>query len=323
MNLDGARVLVAGGSGFLGVNLIRALGTTGCRIRASLHDRPGIAGLPAAEYVDADFTRMGDCQAAVEGVDVVFMCAANSSGAAAITSSPLSHVTPNVVMNAQLMEAAYHARVKKLIFISSAAAYPPSDRPVREEEMFAGDPDDVYFGAGWMKRYGEVLCRLYAEKLENPMSTLVVRASNCYGPYDKFDFARSHVTAALVRRVVERQSPLVVWGTGNDIRDLIYIDDFIEGMLLAVARDEQCLAINIASGLGVSVRQILDTILRVDGWRDPDIRFDSTKPTTIARRLVDVTLARERLGFTARTSLEDGLGRTVAWYRENRETWTK
>ena len=133
MTLDGARVLVTGGSGFLGANLIRALGTTGCRIRATLHDRPAVGGLPPAEYVHADFTRMDDCRAAVTGMDVVFMCAANTSGAAAITSSPLSHVTPNVVMNAQIMEAAHAAGVAS----SSSSAAPRSStdrRPSRRED---------------------------------------------------------------------------------------------------------------------------------------------------------------------------------------------
>ena len=120
--------------------------------------------------------------------------------------------------------------------------------------MFDGDPHDVYFAAGWMKRYAEVLCRTYAEKIPNPMPTVVVRPSNVYGPYDKFDFAVSHVTAALIRRVVERHSPLEVWGNGQDIRDLIYVDDFIEGMLAAFATDRPYLAVNICAGAGHSVR---------------------------------------------------------------------
>lgn len=322
--LDGANVLVAGGSGFIGSNLITRLSPLGCRIRATLHESPAVPALPGAEYVTADFTRMDDCRRAVDGMDVVFMCAANTSGAAVIASSPLSHVTPNIVMNAQLLDAAYHAGVKKFVFISSSVVYPPSGtRPVREEEAFAGDPPDVYFAAGWMKRSAEVLCRVYAEKIRAPMATLVVRPSNCYGPRDKFDPSRSHVTAAIVRRVVERQRPLVLWGTGNDIRDLIYIDDFIEGLLRAAAREDQFLAVNIASGEGVSVRRILDTVLRVDGWLDADVQFDDTKPTTVEARVIDVTLARERLGFTATTRLEDGLARTVAWYREHRGRWTK
>jgi GDP-L-fucose synthase len=324
MMLKGARVLVAGGAGFLGANLIKGLTKAGACVRATIHDRPAISEIGPVDYRHADLTRAEDCRAAVDGADVVFMCAANTSGAAVMTLSPLTHVTPNVLMNTLMLDAAYQARVKKFVFISSSAAYPPSDeRPVREDEMFTGDPYDVYFAVGWMKRCAEALCRVYAEKIPNPMATLVIRPSNCYGPYDKFDFSRSHVTSALVRRVVERQSPLVVWGTGDDVRDLIYIDDFVDAVLRATELPGRFLAINIASGCGYSIRQVLDTMLRVDGWSDADVRYDASKPRTIAARNLDVTLARERLGRVSPTSLEDGLARTLDWYRANRGTWTK
>jgi GDP-L-fucose synthase len=147
------------------------------------------------------------------------------------------------------------------------------------------------------------------------MPTVVVRPSNVYGPYDKFDFAVSHVTAALIRRVVERQNPLEVWGTGEDVRDLIYVDDFIEGMLAAFATDQSHLAINICSGTGHSVREILQKILAADRYDNADIRYDPSRPSTIPVRLMDNSAARKQLGFTANTSLEEGLGRTIQWYR--------
>jgi len=322
--LSGAKVLVAGGTGFIGVNLIQRLLPLGCRIRATLHNRPLLIQHDAIEYVQADLTMMPDCKRAVEGMDYVFMCAANTSGAAVMALTPLAHVTPNVVMNAQMLEAAYQAKVKKFIFISSSAAYPPSgDRPVREDEMFGADPYEVYYSVGWMKRYAEILCKIYAQKIKNPMPTLVIRPSNCYGPYDKFDFRTSHMTTALIRRVVERQNPLEVWGTGNDVRDLIYIDDLIDGMLLAMDKSQDYLAINIAAGQGYSVKQVLQTILEVDGYTDADVRFDLSKPSTIAIRLVDISLARDMLGFCPKVTLREGLGRTVAWYREHAAVWMK
>jgi GDP-L-fucose synthase len=207
--------------------------------------------------------------------------------------------------------------VKKFLFISSSAAYPPTgDRPVTEGEMWEGDPYDVYYSVGWMKRYAEVLCRIYATKIARPMATVVVRPSNAYGPHDKFDFATSHVTGALIRRVIERHDPLEVWGTAEDVRDLIYIDDLIDGMLLAVAREEPGFVVNLASGQGHSVRQVLQTLLDVDGYHDAEVRFDPSKPRTIPVRLVDTTRARQALGWQARTDLREGLRRTVAWYRQ-------
>ena len=183
--------------------------------------------------------------------------------------------------------------------------------------MFDGDPEEVYFPAGWMKRYAEILCRTYAEKIAKPMPTVVIRPSNVYGPYDKFDFAVSHVTAALVRRVAERQTPLQVWGTGEDIRDLIYIDDFVDGTLAAVSTDLPFLAVNICAGRGYAVREVLETLLDVDGFSDAQVTFDASKPSTVPVRLMDNGLARSLLGFEAKLSLAEGLKRTLAWYRND------
>ncbi len=317
--LRGAKVLVTGGTGFIGVNLMNRLLSLGCQVRATLHERPAVIQDDAIEYMQADLTSMEDCKRVVEGVDYVFMCAANTSGAAVMASTPLVHVTPNVVMNAQILEAAYFAKVEEFLFISSSAAYPPTgDRPVREDEMFEGEPYEKYYLVGWMKRYTEILCKIYAQKIKDPMPTVVIRPSNIYGPYDDFDFRTSHMMAALIRRVVERHRPLEVWGTGDDIKDLIYIEDFLDGMLLAFEKTTDYMAVNIGTGQGYSVKQVLQTIMEVDGYLDADVCFDPSKPTMIPIRLVDTSLAKERLGFQAETSLRDGIRRTVEWYRENR-----
>ena len=283
----------------------------------TLHSRKPQFEHPHLEYVSADLTQMADCRRVVEGMDYVFMCAANTSGAAVMATQPLAHVTPNVVMNAQMLEASYQAKVKKFLFISSSAAYPPSgDRPVSEAEMFDGDPYEAYFSVGWMKRYAEVLCRIYSEKIKSPMPTVVVRPSNVYGPYDKFDFERSHVTAALIRKVVERQDPLEVWGTGEDVRDLIYIEDFVDAMMLAMDTVEQFDPVNIAFGKGCRVRDVLTTLLDVDGFQNANVVVNPMKPSMIPIRLVDVAKAKTLLHFTAQTSLNVGLQKTLAWYRE-------
>jgi GDP-L-fucose synthase len=318
MDFTGKKVLIAGGAGFIGTNLALALANRGARLRLTMHEKPLQASIEGAEIVALDLRRPEDCARAVEGMDYVFLAAAHTSGAAVIRTTPLVHITPNVLINTLMLEAAHRAGVHRFCFISSGAAYPPTgDRAVSEAEMFDGDPHEVYFAAGWMKRYAEVLCRTYAEKIPKPLPTVVVRPSNVYGPYDKFDFAVSHVTAALIRRVVERQAPLEVWGTGEDIRDLIYVDDFIEGLLAAFASERPYLAVNICAGKGHSVKQILQTILAVDGYTGADVRYDPSRPSTIPVRLMDNSLARKELGFEAKMSLEEGLRRTLAWYRQS------
>ena len=318
MQLAGKRVLIAGGAGFLGTNLALKLASLGAQLRLTVHRKPLQTAFPDAEVVEADLRRPEDCARAVDGMDVVFICSAQTSGAGVIRTTPLVHVTPNVLINTLLLEAAYQAQVAKVCFISSGAAYPGTGaRPVTEAEMFDGDPEEVYFPAGWMKRYAEILCRTYAEKISNPMPTVVIRPSNVYGPYDKYDFAVSHVTAALVRRVAERQTPLEVWGTGNDIRDLIYVDDFVDGTLAAVSTDLPFLAVNICAGRGYAVRQILETLLDVDAFPEARVTFDASRPSTVPVRLMDHGLARSLLGFEAKVSLAEGLARTLAWYRND------
>lgn len=317
MIADG-KILVAGGSGFIGGALVRRLIDDGAQVRATHLSHPPNMEHPQLEWIQADLTDAQTCADAVAGVDYVFLCAAATSGAADISSNPLMHVTPNVVLNARVLEASYRARVRKFVYLSSAAAYPPRAlHPLTEGEMFNGDPADVYFPAGWMKRYAEILCRTYAEKLSPPMPTVVVRPSNIYGPRDKFDWQRSHVTAALVRRVVERHNPMVIWGTGEVTRDLIYIDDFVNGMLAAFSHDAPSLTVNIASGHGVTVRKILETALEIDDYTEVQIKYDSSKPTTIKELLVDTSLARNLLRFEATTSLEEGLRQTITWLRAN------
>jgi GDP-L-fucose synthase len=318
MDFTGKKVLIAGGAGFLGTNLALALAARGAHLRLTTHEKPLQAAFPGAEVLSLDLRRAEDCARAVEGMDYVFLAAAQTAGAAVIRTTPLVHITPNVLINTLMLEAAHRAGVGKFCFISSGAAYPPTaDRPVREEEMLDADPHEVYFAVAWMKRYAEILCRTYAEKISRPMPALVVRPSNVYGPYDKFDFAVSHVTAAMIRRVADRQDPIEVWGTGEDVRDLIYIDDFIEGVLAAIAVDRPYLAVNICSGTGHTVRQILEKTLAVDGYDKADVRYDASKPSTIPVRLMDNSLAKKEFGFEARTSLEEGLRRTLDWYRKN------
>lgn len=314
----GKNVLVAGGVGFIGINLIERLLDLGACVRATIHKKPAVLTDKRIEYVACDLVKMTDCKKLVADMDYVFMCAANTSGAAVMAATPLVHVTPNVVMNAQILEAAYLAQVKKFVFISSSVVYPPTGDAAAGEDMMslAEDPFDTYFGAAWMKRYAEILCRLYSEKLKKTMPTVVVRPSNIYGPYDKFDPATSHVMAATIVKVVERDVPIQVWGTGNDIRDLIYVDDFVNGLLLATEKMNTYDPINIASGKGYSIKELLDITLRLDGYENAEVTYDPTKPSMIPVRLFDTSKARRILEFETKIDIEEGIRRTIKWYRE-------
>ncbi|MGE3804179.1 MAG: NAD-dependent epimerase/dehydratase family protein [Gemmataceae bacterium] len=312
------KVLVTGGAGLIGAALVRRLAAEGAQVRAVVHRRRPPEEEPGVDYLHADLTRAEDCAIAVAGVRYVIHCAASTSGAFTTAATPMVHVTPNVIMNSLLLEAAHAARVDKFLWLSSTVGYPDASHPVREEEFLTGEPFDKYYFAGWAKRFGEVLCRMYSDKLRERLTTIVLRPTNVYGPGDKFDPARSHVTAALIRKVVERQSPIEVWGTGNDVRDLIYLDDFVEACLLALERLDSFTPLNIGSGRPCTVRQILQTILACEDWQDAEVVYAHDKPTMIPVRLVDTRRAEELLGFRARTGLREGIQQTIDWYRQTR-----
>ncbi len=311
---DRRRVLVAGGAGFIGSRLVRRLVETGAQVRATLHEKDPVVPDERVEYVRCDLMRAEDCQRACADMEYVFLCAANTSGAAVMERTPLVHLTPNLIMNARMLEAAYATGVRKTLFISSNTVYPVSDDAVKETDV-TNEFFEKYFIVGWMKRFTEIMCEMYATKIRKPMQTIVVRPANAYGPGDKFDWETSHVLPAMIRRVVERHDPIQVWGDGRDIKDFIYVDDLVEGMLLAMDKLKGFDCINVASGEGYCLRDILSLILKLDGYADAKVEYDTSKPTMIPKRLIDPSKAKRLLGFEATTAIETGLQKTIAWYR--------
>lgn len=314
-SFNNKKVLVAGGTGFVGSNMIEALLGFGAHVRATQHGHAPQIKDSRVEFVEANLLIKEDCARAAAGMDYVIMAAANTSGAAVMEKTPLVHVTPNVIMNALMLEAAYEAGVKKYLWLSSNTVYPSADYPVKEEDIWSGPPFDKYFSVSWMKRFGEIMCEMYATKIKNPMQVVVVRPANIYGEYDDFEWETSHVVPALIRKVVERHDPIEVWGDGNDIKDLIYVKDFVQGALTALGTMESFDPINIGTGLPVTVKDVLAAALAAEGYSNARIVFNTSKPTMIPKRLIDVSKAKRILGFSATTSLADGIARTVAWYK--------
>jgi len=314
----GKKVLVTGATGLIGNVLIQRLLDQGADIRATIHRCEPRIKDDRIEYVKCDLTRGDDCRRVTAGVQCVFMCAASTAGAATMSSTPMVHVTPNILANSQMLEAAYEAEVEKFLWLSSTTGYPVSgDRPVKEEEMFEGEPFEKYYFVGWMKRFTEVLCRMYGEKLPRKMTTIVLRPTNVYGPGDDFEFATSHVIPALIRKVVERWDPIEVWGDGEDVRDAIYVDDMVAAMMRGMERIESYTAINIGLGKAYSVKQILEAILELDGYADAIVSFDASKPTMIPIRVIDTEKAEREIDFKAEVDLREGLQKTIEWYRES------
>ncbi len=249
------RVLVTGASGLIGSNLVESLQKDGHDVRGTY--RTNIENISnGVECIKGDLLDFNFCREITKDIDIVFHCAANTSGAHVMSSTPLVHVTPNVVMNSQLMEASYEAKVKKFIFMSSSVVYPyTAEKPNHEDEFIFGDIYEKYFAVGWMKRYTEKLCEMYSKVLSPSMQCIVLRPANIYGANDKFD-DRSHVLPATIMKVVNKQNPIEVWGDGKDIRDFIHIDDFVRACMIVMNKVDSYDIFNIGSGVGKSVDDI-------------------------------------------------------------------
>lgn len=311
-------ILVTGGSGFIGTNLLSKLSKSEeFKLYSNSYSNINFKKISGVNYVQSNLENLEDCRKICKNMDIVIMCAANSSGAAVMEKTPLVHLSPNIRMNVNMAEAAYEAGVQKFIFISSNTVYPLVDFSVKEDDA-SFDFFEKYFVVGWMKRFSEVIMEIYSKKIKlNKMVTIVVRPGNLYGPYDKFDPEKSKVIPSLIRKVVERQNPLSVWGDGNDLKDFLYIDDFVEALVEIINKVDEYVVLNIASGNGVTIKQILNIILKIEKAENLKINFDTSMPTMIPKRLIDITKVKKYLNFNPKISLEEGLNRTISWYKSN------
>ena len=312
----GKKIAIAGGSGFVGINLIARLTKLGAIVKASIHDKRPLLEFDGVEYIpDLDLTNSDCCETLVSNSDFVFMCAANSSGAQVMDKTPLVHLTPNLIMNAKILEASYKHDIKKFCFISSNTVYPVSDKAMKEEDLnfkFF----EKYFVVGWMKVFSEIMCSMYSQKILNPMNILIVRPGNLFGPFDKYSWEESKVIAALIRKSIERMDPLEVWGDGMDIKDFLYIDDFIDGLITVFEKFKGSETVNIASGNPVSIKEVLTDILKASNYNDAKIIFNKGKPSMIPFRMIDISKVQKKYRWSPNTTIFQGLVQTINWYKK-------
>jgi len=313
------KILVTGGSGFIGTNLLKELSKKkNIKIVSTYFKTSNFYKIKKVIYKKIDLENNNHCIKLCKNIDTIIMCAANSSGAAVMTKTPLVHLTPNIRMNLNMLEAAYKCGVKKFIFISSNTVYPNVNYAVKEKDanfkFF-----HKYYVVGWMKRFSEVVCDIYSNRIDNPMKTIIVRPGNLYGPHDKFDKKKSKVIPSLIRKVVEKQNPLEVWGDGKDLKDFLYIEDFCKILLKIIFKKNIYATYNLASGKGVRINDIIKLIIKIEKIEKIKIKYDKTKPTMIPKRLINIDKVKKEFNFRVKTSLEVGLKKTISWFKEHND----
>jgi nucleoside-diphosphate-sugar epimerase len=253
------------------------------------------------------------------GADVVIQAAATTSGAKDIVGRPHIHITDNAVMNAYILRACHDLGVRHFIFFSCSVMYASSATPQREVDFDpAAEMQSNYFGIGWTKLYIEKMCAFYARAGRTRHT--VIRHSNIYGPHDKFDLDRSHVLGATVTKVMTaRDGRVIVWGSGEEARDFLYVDDLMDFVAKAIDRTGEPFSLyNCGSGVAVAIKDLVRQTIAASG-RQIEIEFDRNRPTIPYALALDCAKARRELDWTPMVDLDSGLRRTIAWWRTNFE----
>ena len=320
-----SKILITGGSGLVGQNLTERLLKEGyTNLRINLHKRGVRTTHSGIHYTYHDLQTYEGCLMATKDVDVVFHCAASTSNAVDTVVDPLAHVTPNVAMNNFLIDSSWRNKVQHYIFLSSNTVYPPKgDEPVVETDFLFNEPYPVYFPVGWMKRYAEVQCELYGKYLPTKMKCTVVRPANLFGPHDKYDFNKCHVTPATIRKVADKMNPIPVWGDGSELRDLLYVEDFVESLQIVMEKEKEMFQVyNVGSNEVYSVNDVLEKMKIVADYNAPT-EYIQGKPSMIPTRRIDSNKIKNKLGWEAKTTIIDGLRLTYNWYLKHQNEFNK
>jgi len=297
------RTLVTGGGGFLGSHLVERLGAAG-------HD------VFAARRADYDITRPEDTERlfAHARAELVFHLAAEVGGIGANLANPGRYWYANLMMGANVLEQSRLRGVEKLVLVGTVCAYPKfTPVPFKEEDLWDGYPEETNAPYGVAKKAVLVGAQAYREQYG--LNSVFLLPTNLYGPRDNFHPTNAHVIPDLIRKMVESPEEVVLWGDGSPTREFLYVDDCVDGLVLAAERYDGPEPVNLGAGKEISIRELAELVADVTGFTGR-IVWDTTKPNGQPRRSVDASRARELFGFEARTPLHEGLERTVSWYRE-------
>lgn len=309
----GKNILVTGGTGMIGVPLVEMLLDQGAHIRIASLDDPSRAH-PKAEFVKTDLRMLPNCLEVCNGMDFVFQLAGIKGSPKMMVERPASYFVPQMLFNFSMMEAAAQCKVERYLYTSSIGVYAPAEVFIEDDVWKTFPSQNDRFG-GWCKRMGEMQAEAY--KIEKNWDKIsIVRPANIYGPFDNFDPANAMVVPSLINRVMSGENPLVVWGDGSNIRDILHARDCADAMLMMMEKGINE-PVNVGCGSGVSVKEVAEIVVKTI---DPSIKivWDTSKPTGDKKRIMDISRAKSH-GWQPKISLEEGIKETVTWFRGNRE----
>lgn len=305
------RILVTGGAGFLGSYVVDKLVATRGVSRSQII-------VPRSR--DVDLRRVEDCLGAVKDADIIIHLAARVGGIGFNKKYPGSLFYDNAIMGIHMIESSRKCGAAKFVQVGTVCAYPKfAPIPFKEVDLWNGYPEETNAPYGIAKKSLLVMAQAYRQQYG--MNIIFILPVNLYGPRDNFDLESSHVIPALIRKFIEAEAnhskEVTVWGTGKVSREFLYVDDAAEGIILAAERYNKGDPVNLGTGREVTINNLVNTIARLTKFSGK-ITWDTSKPEGQPRRMLDTGKAFEEFGFKARIDLEDGLNRTIDWYRKSK-----
>lgn len=309
MELANKKILVTGGAGFLGKQVVAQLKEAGAKEENILVTRSR----------DYDLTKMDACQRAVEGQDVIVHLAAHVGGIGLNREKPAELFYDNLMMGTQLIHAAYQAGTEKFVCVGTICAYPKfTPVPFKEDDLWAGYPEETNAPYGIAKK--ALLVQLEAYRQQYGFDGIYLLPVNLYGPEDNFNPRSSHVIPALIHKVHEAQvngdKELPVWGDGSPTREFLYSTDAARGIVMATQNYSDAAPVNLGTNSEISIRDLAELICEVMGF-EGKLVWQTDKPNGQPRRCLDTERAKQAFGFEAKTDFREGLKNTVEWYRKN------
>lgn len=304
LDLKNKKILVAGGGGFMGSHVLQAL------------EKRGIPkeNIFAPSSKECDLRKWNDCVNAVKGREIVFDCAANPKDLLTREKIPGEIFYENLIMGVQLLEAAWRAGVEKTITIGSATEYPEgAPAPLREDTVWNGLPSPTSIPYGLSKRIVALQGELY--RRQTGFNSIHLILTNSYGPGEKFE--SGYMIPSLIQKIMNAkqrgEKEVEVWGTGRALRDVMFVEDVAEGIVRAAELYDEAMPLNIGSGAGISVKELVELLSRIIGF-EGTARWDATKPEGELKRFLDISRAERLIGFQTKTPLEEGLKKTIEWH---------
>jgi GDP-L-fucose synthase len=310
------KVVVTGGSGFIGSHFLNELVKRGAKVKTHTFKSPLQVDSTGIEVVEnIDLANLEDCIKLVDGAEYVIHCGGAVAHPSTVPTDVQISLT-QLTLIGNVLEACAKTGVKRFLDLNSSTGYPDIRRPLTEDEYWVDEPYKSYYGYGWMRRYREKLME-HVSKFSG-LEIALARCTAIFGPYDNFNLKTCHVVPALIKRHLSGENPFVVWGSPDVVRDFLYVKDVVNGALLILEKGESMRPYNLGYGSGVTIGEIVNTILKVTG-NTPEVIWDDSKPTTIPFRAVSTERIQNELGFKPTYSFEEGMKETIDWYISKNE----